>query len=76
MDERVEYWYDTHEFLIRGVDFKQFPSPLCGCYVKEMPIQPCCRSVLLAYTGMPLLLMTHTTPEVSQLYSPKVTSLM
>ena len=24
-DERVEYWYDTHEFLTRGVDFKQFP---------------------------------------------------
>ena len=38
-DERVEYWYDTHEFLTRGVDFKQFPSPLCSRYVKGMPIQ-------------------------------------
>ena len=38
-DERVEYWYDTHEFLIRGVNFKQFPSPLCNCYVKGMPVQ-------------------------------------
>ena len=38
-DKRVEYWYDTHEFLTRGVDFKQFPSPLCGCYVKRMSIQ-------------------------------------
>ena len=37
--ERVEYWYDTHEFLARGVDFEQFPSPLCSCYVKGMPIQ-------------------------------------
>ena len=38
-DERVEYWYDTHEFLTRGVDFKQFSSQLCSCYVKGMPIQ-------------------------------------
>ena len=38
-DERVEYWYDTHEFLTRGLDFKQFPSPLCGRYVKGMPVQ-------------------------------------
>ena len=38
-DERVEYWYDTHEFLTRGVDFKQFPSQLCGCYVKGMSVQ-------------------------------------
>ena len=29
----------THEFLTRGIDFKQFPSQLCGCYVKGMPIQ-------------------------------------
>ena len=36
---RVKYWYDTHEFFTRGVDFKQFPSPLCGLYVKGMPIQ-------------------------------------
>ena len=39
IDERVEYWYDTHEFLTRGVDFKQFPSPLCSHYVKGMPVQ-------------------------------------
>ena len=39
VDERVEYWYDTHEFLTRGVDFKQFPSPLCSHYVKGMPVQ-------------------------------------
>ena len=38
-DERVEYWYNTHEFLTRGVNFKQFPSPLCSHYVKEMPVQ-------------------------------------
>ena len=38
-DERVEYWYDTHEFLTRGLDFNQFPSPLCGRYVKGMPVQ-------------------------------------
>ena len=38
-NERVEYWYDTHEFLTRGQDFKQFPSPPCSCYVKGMPIQ-------------------------------------
>ena len=36
---RVEYWYNTHEFLTRGVNFKQFPSPLCGHYVKGMPVQ-------------------------------------
>ena len=38
-DGRAEYWYDTHEFLTRGVDFKQFPSPLCSHCVKGMPIQ-------------------------------------
>ena len=38
-DERVEYWYNTHEFLTRGVNFKQFPSPLCSCYVKGIPVQ-------------------------------------
>ena len=38
-DERVEYWHNTHEFLTRGMDFKKFPSPLCSCYVKGMPVQ-------------------------------------
>ena len=38
-NERVEYWYDTHEFLTRGVDFQKFPSKLCSCYVKGMLIQ-------------------------------------
>ena len=36
---QLEYWYDTYEFLTRGVDFKQFPSQLCSCYVKGMPVQ-------------------------------------
>ena len=38
-DERVEYWYETHEFLTRGLDFKQFSSQICNCYVKGMPVQ-------------------------------------
>ena len=38
-NERDEYWYNTHEFLTRGVNFKQFPSPLCSGYVKGMPVQ-------------------------------------
>ena len=38
-DERVEYLYDTHEFLTRGLDFKMFPSQVCSHYVKGMPVQ-------------------------------------
>ena len=38
-DERVEYWYNTHEFLTRGLDFKVYPSQLCSYYVKGMPVQ-------------------------------------
>ena len=38
-DEQVEYWYNTHEFLTRGLDFKVYPSQLCSRYVKGMPVQ-------------------------------------
>ena len=38
-NERVEYLCDTHEFLTRGLDFKQFPSQVCSCYVKGIPVQ-------------------------------------
>ena len=63
-DERVEYWYDIHEFLTRDIDFKQFSSKLCGHYVKGMPVQhlkPYCRSVQHTYTCIHLLLTRHTT---------------
>ena len=37
-DKHVQCLYDMHEFLTRGIDFDDFPSPF-GRYVKGMPIQ-------------------------------------
>ena len=38
-DERVEHWYNTHVFLTRGIDFKQYPLQVSSRYVKGMPVQ-------------------------------------
>ena len=73
VDEMVEYWYDTHEFLTRDVNFTQFPSPLCGHFVKGMPVQMFEAQLQICFTHIYLYALavddTYNSRGVSTLQS-------
>ena len=75
-NERVEYWYDTHEFLTISSSFHPNYAVAMSKVCLSRHLKPYCRYVLHAYTCIHLLLTRHTTPEVCQHYSPKVTFVM
>lgn len=37
-DKRVEYLYNMHSFLTKGIDFDVFPAVTCCKYVRGMPV--------------------------------------
>ena len=38
-DDRVEYLFDMHDFLTKGIDFHKFPGLCTGRHIRGMPIQ-------------------------------------
>ena len=72
-DERVEYLYDMHTFLLKDIKFNKFPSVICGQYIRGMPIQTWEAILQLISTQLYLYSLannnTYNTRSVSTLAS-------
>ena len=72
-DEWVEYLYDMHTFLLKDIKFSDFPSVLCGRYIRGMPVQTWEAILQLTSTQLYLYSMAHdniyNTRSVSTLAS-------
>ena len=58
-DEWVEYLYDMHTFLLKGIKFNDFPSVLCDRYIRGMPVQTWEAIMQLISTRLYLYSMAH-----------------
>ena len=58
-DECIEYLYDMHTFLMKGIKFKDFPSVLCYRYIHGMPVQTWEAIMQLISTRLYLYSMAH-----------------